>query len=104
MAEGKISVLVAAPHENVDAQVVAGLKRLTLLAADAYNASYKPGDGESFGTHTMNHTEAAESVARFIGYPVELAPLVGLALSGWWNDVLDWAGDHEGRVSELSEL
>lgn len=65
------------------------IKSLTLGAADLREASY---DTPS-RWYRLTEGEAAELACNLLNFDKGFAPLVGLALSGWWNDALKWAGD-----------
>lgn len=63
------------------------IKRATLLAARLHEENYNRNQ-HRYELHT---DEAAMLACRLLGVDEEFARLIGLALSGWWNDTCDWA-------------
>lgn len=77
----------------------------TIKAAITYNDSYDP----EKGSHTLDQPEAA---AQHTDDPYE-AMLIGIALNGWWNDILhvafktlglDINGDWSKQISAYEHL
>ncbi len=70
------------------------LKTLTLATADLREQSYD----EIGRSYRLDQMEAAKLACKLLDQDEEYASLIGLALSGWWNDVLEWSGDKKGRA------
>jgi hypothetical protein len=74
------------------------IKELVLAAADLHEDSYLT----ETSSYRLDYQEAADLACKLLNVDPELSPMIGLALSGWWNDVLEWAGDHDGRVPTMT--
>lgn len=90
------------------------LKRLVLAAADLREQSWRPPvdvaelparfapPPTSKGEYRLSEAEAADLACQLLPIDPTFAVPVGLLLHYAWNDILAWAGDHGGRVPEVS--
>ena len=56
---------------------------------DSQNLFLITGDPKTFYLYSLE--ECAEIVCIKMGLDLTMARFIDLALSGWWNDVIDWA-------------
>ena len=80
--------------KNLSTITVDQMKALVLAAADLREESYDP----ITSTYRLWYSDAADLACLLLEIDCEFGCPIGLGLSGWWNDMLDWAGDFEGRV------
>lgn len=90
------------------------LKRLLLAAADLREQSWRPPfdvaelparfapPPASKGEYRLSESEAADLACQLLKIDPSFALPVSLLLFYARNDILEWAGDHGGRVPEVS--